>query len=104
MGYEHDQINNMPKVVTEKTNIPNVIMKIQVANQKKCRGNYSGDHTGAMRGHASAGNHVPSGNQKHGAGSVQAGEQGREVGVLLGDHILAIKVLAITFWRSGGGP
>src|ERR1039458_4957829 len=87
---EYDQINNMPKVVAEKTDIPNVIMKIQVARQKQRRRRHSGNHAGAMRGNLPAHNQAAADDQQYGAGSVQTGDKGRVEGVLLSDHILAI--------------
>src|SRR5271165_4739465 len=91
MGDEYDQINNMPKVVAQKTDISNVIMEIQIAGQKQSRGNDGGDHAGAMRGNLPTHDQTAANEQQHRASSVQAGDQGREVSVLFRDHILAIR-------------
>ncbi len=91
MRDEYDQINNVPKVAAEKTDIANVIMKIQVARQKESRGDNGGDHAGAVRRDLSAHDQAAANHQKYGAGSVQTGDQRGEVGILFGDHILAIR-------------
>ena len=67
-------------------------MKVHVADQKQRRGDHGGDHAGAMRGHAAAGNHVPAGNQEHCAGSVQTGDQGGVKRILLRDHAAGLLV------------
>src|SRR5258706_16160070 len=91
MRDEYDQINNVPKVAAEKTDIANVIMKIQVARQKESRGDNGGDHAGAVRGDLSAHDQAAANHQDYGAGSLQTGDQRREVGILFGDHILSFR-------------
>ena len=98
------EVNRSPDSPAEKKNVAGAKMEIKVAGEKQRRGGYGRDHAGAMRGHASAGDHVAAGNEKYGAGSVQACIQGGEESVLFSDHILTFIILAIIFWRSSGGP
>ncbi len=96
MGDEDNQINHMPKMVAEKTDITNLIMEIQVARQKQSGGNYGGDHASAMGGDFAAHNQAAASQQQHRAGPVQTRDQRREVGVLLRDHAAGLVLRRFT--------
>src|SRR5258708_330490 len=61
-------------------------MEGKIARQKRCGCDPRRDHAEAMRGHASARNHVASGEEKDRAGAVQTCVDSREVSVLFSDH------------------
>src|SRR5580704_5842586 len=86
------EVNRAPHALAEKKNIPHMGVEINVANQKQCRRNHGGNHEGAVRGHATPGNHVAAGYEKQSADSVQTCDQTREVSVLFRDHAAGLLV------------
>src|SRR5580698_10737592 len=100
MRDEDDQINHMPKMWTEKTDVPNVIMKVQIARQKQSGGSHGGNHASAMGGDFATHNQAAANQQQNRAGSVQTSDQGREVGVLLGNHAAGLVVRRLTIKKD----
>src|SRR5580698_3172983 len=100
MRDEDDQINHMPKMWTEKTDVPNVIMKVQIARQKQSGGSHGGNHANAMGGHFATHNQAAANQQQNRAGSVQTSDQGREVGILLGNHAAGLVLRRFTIKKD----
>ncbi len=94
---QHDQINDVPEAAAQEADITHVRVKIQIASQEQSRGDNGGNHTRAMCGDFSPHDQAAPGEQENRTASVQAGDKGREVGVLLGDHAagLVVRRLAI---------
>src|SRR5579863_1329358 len=100
MRDKDNQINHMPKMVAEKTDIANVIMKVQIARQEQSRRNHGGDHASAMGGDFATHNQAAANQQQNRAGPVQTSDQGREVGVLLGNHAAGLVVRRFTMKKD----
>ena len=100
MGDEDNQVNHMPKMAAEKTDITNVIMEIQVARQKQSGGNHCGDHASAMGCDFAAHNQAAANQQQNRTGSIQASDQPREVGILLRNHAGGLVVRRFTMKKD----
>src|ERR1700690_4471523 len=100
MRDKDDQINHVPKMVAEKTDVANVIMKVQIARQKQSGGNHGGDHASAMGSDFAAHNQAAANQQQNRAASVQTSDQGREVSVLLRDQAAGLMVRRFTIKKD----
>jgi hypothetical protein len=89
---QHDQVNDVPEVTAQEPDVADVGVKIHVAGQKQSRGDDRGNHARSMRGNFTPHNQAAANEQQHRAGSIQTGDEGREVGVLFSDHIFGNQV------------
>ena len=100
MRKQNDQIDDMPKMRSKKTDIANAGMKVQIAGQKEPGRDDGRDHAGAVRGDFSAHNQAAAHQQKHGAGCVQTRNQSREVRVLFWDQAAGLVLRRLTIKKA----
>ena len=101
-GHDHDgecdvwdqkpKINRAPNALTQKMNVADVRMEINVTRQKQCRSDHRSDHARAMCCYLSARNQISPNEQQDSADSIQTRDQGREERVLLRDHAAGLVV------------
>src|SRR5262249_12155869 len=87
---------HMPKAIPEKSDVADVVVKVQVTGQKQGRRRDRRNHAGAMSGEFAAQNQVAADEQQGGAGPVQACDEAGKIGVLLGNHAAGLVVLRLT--------